>query len=83
DYTHAREELESALRTSDDLGIKSLQPRAHYLLSLALRASGNTADADAQLKQAADLLDQIRQESHADTLLERSDLKPIVEASHK
>jgi eukaryotic-like serine/threonine-protein kinase len=83
DYAHAREELESALRKSEDSGMKSLEPRAHYLLSQALRASGNTVEADMQLKQAADLLEQMRQESHADTLLERSDLKPIMEAAHK
>jgi eukaryotic-like serine/threonine-protein kinase len=83
DYTHAREELESALRKSEDSGMKSLEPRAHYLLSQALRASGNTVEADMHLKQASDLLEQMRQESHADTLLERSDLKPIVEAAHK
>jgi eukaryotic-like serine/threonine-protein kinase len=83
DYTHAREELESVLRKSQDAGMKSLEPRAHYLLSQALRADGNPAEADMQLKQASDLLDQMRQESHADTLLERSDLKPIVDATHK
>ncbi len=43
DYTHAREELESVLRKSQDSGMKSLEPRAHYLLSQALRASGNAA----------------------------------------
>jgi hypothetical protein len=63
--------------------MKSLEPRAHYLLSQVLRASGNTVEADMQLKQAADVLEQMRQESHADTLLERSDLKPIVEATRK
>jgi eukaryotic-like serine/threonine-protein kinase len=83
DYTHAREELESTLRKSEDSGMKSLEPRAHYLLSQVLRAGGNTVEADMQLKLASDLLEQMRQESHADTLLERSDLKPIVDATHK
>ena len=83
DYTHAREELESVLRKSQDAGMKSLEPRAHYLLSQVLRADGKTAEADMQLKQASDLLDQMRQESRADTLLERWDLKPIVSATHK
>ena len=83
DYAHARQELEAALRKTEDLDMKSLEPRAQYLLSLVLRASGNTAEADEHLKQAAALLEQMRQESHADTLLARFDLKPIVEQAKK
>jgi eukaryotic-like serine/threonine-protein kinase len=83
DYAHARQELESALRKTQDLGMISLQPRAHYLLSQALRNTGNKPDADQHLKKAAELVEQMRQESHADALLERADLKPIVAEARK
>jgi len=83
DFAKARQELESALRKSEDLGIVSLQPRAHYLLSQALRHAGNGPEADLQLQKAAALVEQMRQESHSDTLLDRLDLKPIVSETRK
>ena len=83
DYSHAQDELQSAVRKSEDLGMKSLLPEGHYLLSQALRKKGNNAEADNHLKQAAQLLDQMRQESKNDSLLQRADLKSIVEETRK
>jgi len=83
DYAHAQDELQSAVRKSEDLGMKSLLPEGHYLLSQALRKSGNNAEADRHLRQAAQLVDEMRQESKSDSLLQRADLKPIVEEAKK
>ncbi len=83
DYSHAQDELQSAVRKSEDLGMKSLLPEGHYLLSQALRKRGSSAEADNHVNQAAQLLDQMRQESHSDTLLQRFDLKPIVDDTRK
>jgi eukaryotic-like serine/threonine-protein kinase len=78
DYAHARQELGSALRTIQDLGMKSLEPRTQYLLSQTLRASGNASEADVHLNRAVSLLKQMQQDAHADTLVARFDLKPIL-----
>jgi tetratricopeptide (TPR) repeat protein len=83
DYSHAQDELQSAVRKSDDLGMKSLLPEAHYLLSQTLRKRGATAEADRHLQQAAQLVEEMRQESHTDALLQRPDLKVILEDSKK
>ncbi len=63
--------------------MKSLLPEGHYLLSEALRKKGAIAEADRHLQQAADLVEQMRQESHTDALLQRADLKAILEDSKK
>src|SRR6266404_2470624 len=83
DYAHAQDELQSAVRKSEDLGMKSLLPEGHYLLSQTLRKRGNTADADRHLQQAAQLVEEMRQESKSDSLLQRADLKLIVEEARK
>ncbi len=83
DYSHAKDELQSAVRKSEDLGMKSLLPEAHYLFAEALSKNGSKADADRHLQQAAQLVEGMRQESKSDSLLQRADLKPIVEAAKK
>jgi len=83
DYPHAQDELQSAVRKSEDLGMKSLLPEGHYLLSQALRKNGKQSDADRHLQQAAQLVEEMRQESKSDSLLQRADLKPIVEEAKK
>ena len=83
DYSHAQDELQSAVRKSEDLGMKSLLPEGHYLLSQALRKNGSKADADRHLQQAAQLVEEMRQESKSDSLLQRADLKLIVEEARK
>jgi serine/threonine protein kinase/tetratricopeptide (TPR) repeat protein len=83
DYSHAQDELQSAVRKSEDLGMKSLLPEAHYLFAEALRKNGSNTDADRHLLQAAQLIEEMRQESKSDSLLQRADLKPIVEEAKK
>ncbi len=83
DYAHAQDELQSAVRKSEDLGMKSLLPEGHYLLSQALRMKGNTSEANRHLQQATQLVEEMRQESKSDSLLQRADLKPIMEQASK
>lgn len=81
DVAQAQDELQSAVRKCEDLGMKSLLPEGHYLLSQALRKRGSNSDADRHLQQAREILEQMRQESKSDSVLQRADLKPIVEES--
>jgi tetratricopeptide (TPR) repeat protein len=83
DYSHAQDELQAAVRKSEDLGMKSLLPEGHYLLSEALRKKGGVAEANRHLQQAAHLVEEMRQESRTDALLQRADLKVILEDSKR
>jgi len=80
DYARAQEELQAALRQAEKLGLHLESARIHYLMGEALRLSGNTSDASGQYQQARALLDGIKQESGADKISERSDLKNIFAA---
>jgi len=83
DSSHAQDELAAAVRKSEDLGMKSLLPGGHSLLAQALRKKGAAAEADRHLQQAAQIIEEMRQESKTDALLQRADLKPILEDSKK
>jgi hypothetical protein len=63
--------------------MKSMLPEAHYLLSEALRKQGNNAEADRHQQMAAQMVEQMRQESKSDGLKARADLKGIAEQSGK
>ncbi len=77
DGLHARQELERALLQADKLGLKPLSAKAHYLLAVALRESGNQAEAQDHYRNAIQLLDAMRKEAGAEKILQRSDLKTI------
>jgi tetratricopeptide (TPR) repeat protein/predicted Ser/Thr protein kinase len=78
-YPAARQELESAARKSENLGLKALLAKSDYLLGMTLRASGNQAEAARRFQDASKLLEEMHQESKSDALLKRADLKPIAE----
>ncbi|MGB8537995.1 MAG: tetratricopeptide repeat protein, partial [Acidobacteriaceae bacterium] len=80
DYSHARQELDGAIRTSEDLGMRALLPQANYLESLALRGSGDTSGADHHLQEAVKTLEEMHKESKSDAILRREDLRSIAEA---
>jgi tetratricopeptide (TPR) repeat protein len=82
-YSQAQQEIEAVLRKSQDQGMKSLLPLAHYWLAMAFRGSGNKTDAASHFQQAAKIVEEMRQESHSDTLPEREDLKSILEEARK
>ena len=74
DYARARQALEPALITSEKLGMRTLQARAHYFLATILRLSGNLSEASGQYQQALSLLDETRKEPSAENVLHRADL---------
>jgi eukaryotic-like serine/threonine-protein kinase len=77
-YPAAKKEIETALTTSEKLGLQALQARGHYLLSRNLELSGEgTAEAAPHHATAKRLLETIRQESGSDAILKRQDLSPI------
>ncbi len=78
-YVAAKKELETALKTSEKLGLMALIARSHYLLARTLEAAGGGGAAEAanQYAAARRILDTIRQESGSDGILKRQDLRSI------
>jgi len=77
DYTHAREQLDSALGQSEKLGLRLETARVHYLLAQVLSAGGNADEAKRQQQQGRAILDDLKKEGGAEHILERSDLKTL------
>jgi serine/threonine protein kinase/tetratricopeptide (TPR) repeat protein len=78
DYSHAQQQLQTDLSTSEKMGSRYQTARIHYLLGNALRLSGNTADASGHYRQALSLIDDMHKEPGAEKLLDRADLKSLV-----
>jgi hypothetical protein len=76
DEANARQELERALLRADNLGLKPLVTRAHYLLAVMLRKTDQTA-AQQHYRAAFQLLNEMAKEPGAEKILQRSDLKTI------
>ena len=81
DYAHAREQLNSALRQSEKLGLRLETARIYLLLGDVFRHDGDTAEANRQYQQAQSLFDNIRKEPGAEQLANRYDLKQMSEAA--
>jgi hypothetical protein len=77
DYSHARPELDRAMGASEKLGVRLETARIRYLLGNLLRLTGNGAEAGNQYQQAITLLDDIKKESGAEHVMDRSDLHKI------
>jgi len=77
DYSHARQELQRNLGRSEKLGLRLETARIHYLMGACLRLSGSAPEAAGQYGEALRLLDEMRNESGADQLMNRPDLKVI------
>jgi tetratricopeptide (TPR) repeat protein/predicted Ser/Thr protein kinase len=77
-YPAAKKEIETALTTSEKLGLQTLQARSQYLLGRSLELSGSdTAEATPHYATAKRLLETIRQESGSDAIVKRQDLIAI------
>jgi tetratricopeptide (TPR) repeat protein len=76
-YSAARQELEQQLGKSEKLGLRMQTAKTHYLLGNALRLSGNAGEAAGHYQQTLAMLDEMKKESGAERLLDRSDLKTI------
>lgn len=78
-YEPARELLESAAGQADQLGARALVAQAHHLLGLICTATGQTEEARHHAPTARQVVDAIRKDARDDQILQRSDLKPILE----
>jgi thioredoxin-like negative regulator of GroEL len=78
DYRNAAEEADRVRRMSDKMGLKLVGARTRYLQGEILRATGKSSEAAEQEKQARQILHDVSEESHADSLLKRADLRPIL-----
>jgi serine/threonine protein kinase/tetratricopeptide (TPR) repeat protein len=78
-YGPARQVLESAADQADRLGARALVAQAHHLLGLICTATGQTDEARRHTLTARQMLDAIRKDARDDQILQRSDLKPILE----
>jgi tetratricopeptide (TPR) repeat protein len=76
-YPAAKKELETALATSEKLGLQVLQARSQYLLGRTLELSGSAADAAPHFAAAKRILEGVRQESASDAVVKRQDLAAI------
>src|SRR5579872_939704 len=74
----ARVELERALTRSEQLGLRSLQARAEYLLGTVSRLSGSNALALDHYHASLRLLDEIHKEAGNDQIMQRADFAAIL-----
>ncbi len=80
-YEPARTLLESAASRADQLGARALVAQAHHLLELTCAATNQPAEARRHAATARQALDAIRKDARDDQVLQRSDLKPILQDS--
>ena len=79
DYSRARQELERELGISEKLGLRLQTARIHYLLGDISRLTGNAEEAAGQYRKTLSLIDEMKKESGAEHLEERSDVHAIYE----
>ena len=83
DHAHARQDLETALSSSEKLGMRLETARIHCLLGDALRLEGKASEADQQYKLGRDMLEELKKDPGAEHLLDRSDLRLLyADAGH-
>ena len=73
----AQEMLEATLRESERFGLQLLLARSHNLLGRLHRLRETETEAERHYGEALRILNEMREESGADALLERADLDPI------
>jgi eukaryotic-like serine/threonine-protein kinase len=77
DYPHAEQELRRALELSEKLGMRMLSARNNFLFGEVLRSTQKAAEAAGHYREAAHLIDEMRKEPGAETLLQRPDLQSM------
>ncbi len=83
DNARAQQELGRALLRADKIGLKPLSAKAHFLLGTALRSSGNQTDAQQEYRSTVQLLDDMRKETGAEKILQRSDFKTMYDEANR
>jgi tetratricopeptide (TPR) repeat protein len=83
DYSRARQELERELGTSEKLGLRLQTARIQALMGNVARLTGNADEAPGHYRKAVSLIDEMKKESGAEHLVERSDIRAMYEeAAH-
>ena len=82
DSSHAREELQHALVLADKFGQQPLSARAHFLLGMIARDTGNNAEAQDNFRAVIYALDGMKKDPGAEKLLQRADLKQMYDESN-
>lgn len=77
DYSHARQQLDSALSTSEKLGLRLESARVHDLMGTAMQAAGNLSEASRQHELASAILIELQKDPGAEHLMDRSDLRSL------
>jgi tetratricopeptide (TPR) repeat protein len=77
DYSHAQQELQTSLSKSEKLGSRYLTMRIQFLLGTVGRLGGIGSDASEHYRLALNLMEDMRKDTGAEKLLERSDLKTM------
>jgi tetratricopeptide (TPR) repeat protein len=77
DYTHARQELEDTLSTSEKLVLRLETARIHYLLGDVLRLSGSPSEAGQQYQLAHNSFEELAKDPGAEHVLDRFDLRAM------
>ena len=81
DYSHARQQLDSALSTSEKLGLRLESARVHDLLGTAMQAAGDVSEAKRQHELASSMFSELQKDPGAEHLMDRSDLKAMYSQS--
>jgi tetratricopeptide (TPR) repeat protein len=83
DFKQARQMLENDLTRSEKLGARIETARIHFLMGEAIRLGGDARGATSQYGQALRAFDDLKKETGAEHLLDRSDLKAIYAEASK
>jgi len=78
DYRAAQAEVDRSLKLSEKSGFKFLLAKAHAVQGAIYRGSGKASEAGSQFKQMHSILQEMSQESHADSFLKRSDIMAML-----
>ena len=80
-HADAREQVDATLAHAERLGARALLAHAHHLAAVADAALGHPADARRHTDRTRQLLDAIRSDAREDAVLQRYDLRQIVQAA--
>jgi tetratricopeptide (TPR) repeat protein len=81
DYAAAQRELEKTVAASEKLSLRALLAESHHQLALVLRRTNRSGDADRHDADAKRIMEDIRKEAATDSVAQRIDLAPLLDAS--
>jgi len=73
-HAAARQELERAIGRSENLGLRLLQAKTHFLLGTALRLDGDAIPARRHYQESVRIFEEIRKDDRSADIVKRADL---------